>query len=294
MKFGLCLPNYGDINSVHTIHEAGLEAERAGFDSLWTTDHILVSEEHKDPYGNLVESLVTLAYLAGITKNVKLATSIIVLPQRDPILLAKQIASLDQLSNGRVILGIGTGWMEKEFKFLRTDFHSRGKLTDEWLKILKILWTERRPAFHGKWVTFEDTIFEPKPLQPGGPPIFIGGSSTAALRRVSMYGDGWHPVGLSVEDVVKGVQWLKTHTNRTIRTCLRMRVNLAEASNSYQSPTGARQRQISGTPRQMIDAIGAYEGAGVERIVCVFSADTSQDYFNQLRYFKNEILSKLT
>jgi probable F420-dependent oxidoreductase len=204
MKIGVCLPNYGPATAAAAIKRVALAAEEMGYDSLWVTDHILVPEEHQATFGQVIEALITLGYLAGITKEITLATSIIVLPQRDPILTAKQVAAIDQLADGRLILGVGVGWMAGEFAYLRTDFHQRGRLMDEWLAVMQTLWREERPAFQGEWIRFNQTVFEPKPVQPGGPPIYVAGSSEAALCRAARF-DGWHPTGMALQPFTDSV-----------------------------------------------------------------------------------------
>src|SRR5262249_37565967 len=137
MKFGLLLPNYGPTASPEIITSSARLAEDVGFDSVWTTDHVLVPKEQAVPYGNLLESLIALTIAASATSRIRLGTSIIVMPQREPVLLAKQLAALDLMSGGRLILGIGSGWMEPEFRYLNADFKQRGKIFEESLQAMR-------------------------------------------------------------------------------------------------------------------------------------------------------------
>ena len=137
-----------------------------------------------------------MGFLAGITDRVQLLTSILVVPHRPAVLAAKMISSLDVMSKGRVILGVGAGWMREEFEAIDApDFDARGRVTDEYLQAFRILWTEENPTFHGEHVNFNDLVFEPKPVQPCGPRIWAGGESKAAKRRAATLADGWFPVG---------------------------------------------------------------------------------------------------
>lgn len=197
MRVGVNLPNYGALGTVETITHIGETAEQLGYASVWTTDHILMPGRLPEPYGHLLESMTVLSYLAARTSRIALATSVIVLPQRDPVLLAKQAATLDHLSAGRLTLGVGVGWVEEEYRFLRADFHRRGRLADEYIQAMKELWTADKPSFTGEEIRFDDAIFSPRPARPGGIPIVVGGSSPAALARTARYGDGWHAIALS-------------------------------------------------------------------------------------------------
>jgi probable F420-dependent oxidoreductase len=287
MKIGLCLPNYGPATAPGAIRRVALAAEAAGYDSLWATDHVLVPEKHGATFGQVIEALITLGYLAGITERITLATSILVLPQRDPILAAKQIAAIDQLADGRLILGVGVGWMAEEFAYLRTDFHQRGRLMDEWLAVMRVLWREERPAFQGEWIEFSETVFEPKPVQPGGPPIHIGGGSEAALRRAATLADGWHPTGTAVQPFADGVVRLRELAGERadqLSVSLRAVVSLG----AEQEDDGRRAR-IVGSATAVADKINAYREAGLDHLVCYFPAQSEADLLTQLERFAGEV-----
>ncbi len=291
MKFGVCIPNYGPATSPEAIARVAKAAEEAGYDSIWTTDHILVPEQHSPTFGRVIEALIALGYAAGITRTIALGTSVIVLPQRDPILVAKQVAAIDQLSGGRTILGIGVGWMEEEFRFLRADFHRRGRVMDEWIRVMRTLWTEERPTFHGRWVQFENTVFEPKPVQSGGPPLYIGGSSDAAIRRAATLGDGWHPVGLGPDDLAAGVAKLRQWAEgRPVTVSLRGHVALDRPGGVVQSSSGARHQRIGGPPSAVIDTLGVYAEAGLEYLVCYFAHQTLEELLTQVERFAVEVM----
>ena len=203
MKFGVFLPSHGPAKSPQAVKQVAQAAEQAGFDSLWAADHVLVHERFSDFC--MIETFVTLGYVAAVTETITLGTTVLVLPQRDPILAAKQAAAVDQYSDGRLILGIGVGWMEDEYRYLRTDFSQRGRMMDEWIDVMRVLWSEEQPAFQGEWISFEESAFEPKPVQEGGPPLTIGGLSDAAIRRAATKGHGWQPIQIGPEQVAAGV-----------------------------------------------------------------------------------------
>src|SRR3989442_10804761 len=193
MKFGVCVPNYGESPSAEALRTLTLEAERAGCDSLWTTDHILMPRNSGTPYERILDSITTLAYLAAITDSVKLGISSLITAMRNPLVVAKQLATIDNLSNGRLILATSAGWNEKEFSNLGSNFHNRGRRLNESIRMIRALWNGET-SFASKSLNhhFEDIVFEPRPTQKHIP-IWIAGNSKAAMKRAVRLGDGWHP-----------------------------------------------------------------------------------------------------
>jgi probable F420-dependent oxidoreductase len=204
MKFGIAFANSGPFSKPELMGHLATTAERCGFESLWTVEHVVIPVQHT-PYpgskdgqiagGDTVaipDPLIPLAYVAAITKTIKLATGILILPQRHPIYTAKEVATLDVLSGGRVILGIGSGWMKEEFESLGIDFHKRGAMTDEAIQSLRALWGEGTSSFQGKHFKFGPVHSYPKPVK-YDVPIHVGGHSPAAARRAGRYGDGFFP-----------------------------------------------------------------------------------------------------
>jgi probable F420-dependent oxidoreductase len=291
MKFGVCLPNYGPAASAAAIGQIAQAAEAAGYASVWATDHILVPEKHGQPYGQVIEAFITLGYLAGVTQNLTLATSILVLPQRDPLLVARQAAAIDQLSGGRVILGVGVGWIEEEFRFLRTDFRQRGHIINEWIQVLRTLWSEARPTFQGNWIDFENTVFEPKPVQSNGPPIYIGGESDAAIRRAAMLGDGWHPGSLESAALASSVAKLREWAGgRSVVVSLRGEVDLNREAEVIRSDTGTRYQRLGGSISAVVDMVGALAEAGLEYFVCYFEHQSAGQLLAQLEQFATAVI----
>lgn len=184
----------------------GSIAEEHGFESLWTVEHVIVpgGYESRYPYSPtgkmpgtedspIPDPLIWLTWVAASTRRIRLATGILILPQRTPAILAKELSTLDVLSGGRVTLGVGVGWLEEEFKALGVPFEDRGARTDEHIGALRALWGEGEASYHGRFVDFERANSRPKPLQPGGIPIAVGGHTPAAARRAGRLGDEFFP-----------------------------------------------------------------------------------------------------
>jgi len=199
VHLGAILPNYGAGSSADGIRRAAEAAEEAGFDSLWTTEHIVVGPEGVDPYGRVYDPLVTLGWIAGWTERIGLGTSIILVPLHNPFHLAKEVATLQELSGGRFRLGVGMGWHRDEYEFMGIPFEGRGRRGDEAIRLMRALWRGDR-EFEGEIWSYRDAVAEPfpEPL----PEIWVGGSSDRALRRARELGDVWHPSrGSDVEHV---------------------------------------------------------------------------------------------
>ena len=282
MKFGVFLPSHGPAKSADSVTQVARAAEQAGFDSLWAADHVLVHERYSDFC--MIETFVTLGYVAAITERVTLGTTVLVLPQRDPILAAKQAAAVDQYSNGRLILGIGVGWMDDEYRFLRTDFSLRGRIMDEWMDVMRVLWSEELPSFKGEWINFEQSAFEPKPVQTGGPPLSIGGLSDAAIRRAATRGDGWQPIQIEPDEVAAGVAKLRAWSNGRPKTVIfHARAEIGEQAD-------AEVTTICGPISAIIDRIGRYAEAGVEHMLFDFCTTPTADAIQeQLETIASEV-----
>jgi probable F420-dependent oxidoreductase len=203
VHFGVILPNYGAGSSPDGIRLFAEAAEELGFDSVWTTEHNIVGPEAVDPYGRVYDPLVTLGWIAGWTERVRLGTSIVLVPLHNPMHLAKQAATLQELSGGRFTLGVGMGWHKDEFEFMGIEFQGRGQRADEAIRLMRALWNGERD-FDGRWWSFHDATSEPHPLPQ--PEIWVGGSSERAVRRARELGDAWHPSRGSDADHVRRVK----------------------------------------------------------------------------------------
>lgn len=214
MDFGAHIFGVGQLAEPETLAQLARRAEELGYHSVFLADHIIVPRHLASPYPysrdgrfpydpdlDWLDPMVALGYLAAHTTTIRLGTSITVLPMRHPIVTAKQIASADHLSRGRVIFGAGVGWMKEEFALLGASFHDRGRRMDEYLRLMKVLWTEEHPRFAGAYFQVEDCGFAPKPTQKPHVPIWVGGESPAAMRRAARLGDGWHSAATSLADL---------------------------------------------------------------------------------------------
>ena len=190
MHFGVILPNYGAGSSPAGIRRSVELAEELGFDSVWATEHIVVGPEAFDPYGRGYDPLVTFGWIAGWTQRVRLGTSILILPLHNPFHLAKEIATLQELSNGRFVLGVGMGWHRDEFDFMGIQYEGRGRRGDEAIRIMRAIW-DGVDSFEGRYWSFSDAMSEPHPSPQ--PELWVGGSSEQAVRRARTLGDVWHP-----------------------------------------------------------------------------------------------------
>ncbi len=208
MKFGIRIPppQMGPIADPEFVVRYAQLVEQLGFESLWTIDHAVMHMEYDSRYpykttgrtplpadSNMPDPLIMMALLAGVTERIRLGTSMLILPQRHPIILAKEVATLDQYARGRITLGVGVGWVKEEVEVMKQDFHDRGRRANEWIEVLKALWTEGVSEYQGDYFQFEGVISNPKPAQPGGVPLMIGGHSEAAARRAGRYGDEFYP-----------------------------------------------------------------------------------------------------
>jgi probable F420-dependent oxidoreductase len=204
MKFGIMAANvlFSDGEGAKAV---AIAADDLGYDSIWTVEHVVVPAHYEswDPYSNsgkmggpddmsIPDSFTWLAYIAAVTKQIKLATGVAILPQRNVVYTAKEMATLDQLSGGRVILGAGAGWMKEEFDVLGVPFERRGERMDEYIRALRVLWGDEKPTFEGEFVRFTDTYCRPQPVNKSIP-IHIGGRSDRAARRAGELGDGFFP-----------------------------------------------------------------------------------------------------
>jgi probable F420-dependent oxidoreductase len=200
---GVILPNYGRDSSPDAIRGTAELAEELGFDSVWATEHIIVGPEAVDPHGRVYAPLVTLVWIAGFTSRIALGTSIVLVPLHHPMHLAKEVATLQELSRGRAILGLGMGWHKDEYDFLGVPFAGRGRRGDEALRVMRAIWSGARD-YEGPLWSFHDATSEPLPKPQ--PEIWVGGSSERAVRRALELGDVWHPSRGSNADHVRRVK----------------------------------------------------------------------------------------
>ena len=267
MKIGITVPNNWGVEDVRDVLALGQEAEQLGFDSIWTMDHLLNIGFVRDRLDNkpYYHPLGILSFLAARTTTITLGTSVIVLPYHNPIELAKYSATLDQVSGGRFILGVGAGGTRVESDALGLDFHRRGAIANEMMQVMRELWTSDLPVFSGTDWRFDDLRFSPKPVQ-RPLPMWVGGASPGAIKRAATLGDGWHPNGLSPQNYRAGAEQIREMAAAAGRDP--REINLSLRANIRLHPTaGAPPSAFDGSSRDMVNAIGDYARVGVKHVV---------------------------
>jgi len=256
MKLGFFGINVGPCAHPDVLARVARAAEQAGYDSLWTGEHVVLPDPQVPPSPvpadtPFLDPAVALAWAAAATSTIRLATGIIILPQRNPLVLAKEFASLDVLSGGRVILGVASGYLTQEFAALGIPFADRGPRTDEYIDAIREVWTADKPAFGGKLVAFAGIDAQPRPVQKPTPPIVIGGQSPPAYRRAIARGNGWYGFSLDLQ---------------ATKRCLD---GLAAARERVERPAALGKLEVSVTPPfgASADDLRRYEELGVDRLV---------------------------
>lgn len=266
VKIGVFGLNSGAVHGAESVSVLAPLAEQLGYDSWWAGEHVVlpspqVPPSPARPETPMVDPLVHLPFVAALTKTMALATGIIIIPQRNPVVLAKQVASLDVMSGGRFWFGIGVGYLEPEFRAIGAPFDDRGPRTDEYLDAMHALWTQPAPiAFNGPRVQFSGVDANPRPIQEGGPRIIVGGHAAPAFRRAVARGHQWYGFFRSPEQVAKDLAALRT------------------AAGQVDRPAHLGRLEISVTPSGPLTAelVEAYAAAGVDRIVTMPGGKTLQ------------------
>jgi len=297
---GLTLPNYRGTASAFNIVETAERADRLGFHSLWVADHIVIPRDFAGAMGaTLFETHTTLSVVAARTRRIKLGCSVMPTPYRHPLLQAKALATLDQFSGGRVIYGGATGYMQAEFAALGVDFRQRAAITDEYLQVLKLAWTEDFVTFHGQFVDCSEVACSPKPVQQPHPPIWLGGDSDGAFRRIARFADGWHglPGGSpgarreepTIEHFAARIQRLHQVAQNEGRDPRSITLSIkASCQLGADDP-----RPFHGSAAKIIDSLKQMEALGLELVVLApnLSAEaTSLDVVDELA---SDVLAKL-
>jgi probable F420-dependent oxidoreductase len=311
MDFGLHLPASSPSVTAEELVRFAQQAETLGFYCLTVADHIIVPRDISVPYpytidgkypgaGYHLETLTTMSFLAGATKRIRFATSVMIAPYRNPIITAKMLASLDVLSNGRVIAGLGVGWMKEEFENLKAPpYEERGKVTDEYIQAFRELWTSDNPSFNGKYCKFSNIIFLPKPVQKPAIPIWIGGHSKQALRRAGQLGDGWHPIGgvptipLEPEHIKKDIATLTEYALRAGRDPKQIRVALKGSLFDKEKKIEGRRRRFMGGAEEIASDIRAYRDAGVDTMIFDVRQPSINETFERMEWMAQEVFTKV-
>ena len=277
MFLGLSLPNVGPLANCANVTEIAINAEGLGYACLWTTDHIIVPNSMPyHPFGNILESMTTLSYLAAHTTTIGLGTGILVLPQRDPVLVAKQAATVDHLSNGRFTLATAVGYIEGEYKYLRADFAGRGRLADEYIAAIRALLETADARFHGEHINFDNVWFDPRPAKPI--PLVVGGNSAAAITRAATLGDGWYGWRRRPDQVSEALGRLAEHkVGDSFEVALRVEARVGAAIPGIEPACS-----LQGDKEAVAAQIARYDAAGVDRLVIDLATTDLSDYLNQI------------
>ncbi len=313
MDIGLTIPTRGPLATPESVEAFARHAQDLGFAHLAVPDHVVVprSIASRYPYsasgefpgavsGACFDQFTLLAFVAAINTTARLLTSVTVIPHRGAVHTAKIVSTIDVLSGGRMILGVGAGWMKEEFEALGAPpFDERGRVTDEYLQAFKSLWTEDDPRFEGKHVRFANISFLPKPLQQPHPPIWVGGESPAALRRTAHYGDTWFPIGNNprhpldtVARFAEGLEHMRSVAERHNRDPQSIGVaffaNWFDETKTISTGDGER-LLLTGSAEQIAQDMRALEELGVGDLVLNFQRDTLEQSLNSMTHFTETI-----
>jgi probable F420-dependent oxidoreductase len=290
MQFGLGLPHTGARANGPSMIRFAQRADALGFESLWCGDHILLPTAGTNQYPytadgsfprdarvGFLETLTVLSYVAAVTQRIRLGSTVVILPYRNPIVQAKMFATLDVLSGGRVICGVGVGWLQKEFECLGVSYAERGPMSDEFLQIFRVLWTAEDPEFHGKYYQFEGMQCQPKPLQ-NPLPIWVGGHSKRAMRRAVAYGQAWHPTRQTPDFVATHLPYLRQEAERAGRDPASLVISLKRSlhitdiglSNEAVVRSG---NALVGTTQEIIDDARRCQDIGIHQLTYDFRTD---------------------
>ena len=313
MRFGFYLPNSGPTAQSDALAEIARRGDQLGFDCMVAPDHIIEPRKIDSPYpytvggefgaeqktsGEWLEQLTTLAFLAGITERIRLVTSVMIVPYRNPILTAKMLATLGVLSKGRLTVGVGAGWMEEEFKALGSPpFAQRGEVTNEYLRAFKELWTSDDPTFEGKYCRFSNITFLPKPVQKPHPPIWVGGQRRRAIRRAAELGDAWHPVGaipaapLEPEELAGNVALLHRYAETAGRDPAKIQVAMKAPIYDPQINSSGSRRRFSGTPQEVRQDVQTYSDVGVGHLIFDIRRPDLNQTVERMEWFATEVMA---
>ena len=289
MRFGVAIPQSGPFVDVDVQRRLATELEAMGYDSLWVSDHVIVPAGEGYIPEVMHEPLALLAWLAAETSTITIGTSVLILPYRDPVFTAKFAASVDVLAGGRVVLGVGAGWHEREFGALSADYSARGAVTDEYLRVIRNLWETETSSFTGRGERYDDMRMFPKgdAGRTGPIPIVVGGNSPASVRRAGELGDGWHPINLSPAQLAEGVA-------RYRDACARFGrepgpVLLRHMPGGRTTPEG--RPPLSGSPEEQAADLQAYADVGLDELMLSVGARTPDDLLARLERFQTEVVS---
>jgi probable F420-dependent oxidoreductase len=319
VEFGVSLPGRGPLAQPAILTRLARRAEALGFSCVTLSDHIVLPRKASAPYPyapggefpggsdqDFLEPITLMAWLLAATRRLRVGTSVLVVPYRNPVVTAKQLAMLDVLSGGRVFVGAGVGWWPEEFEALAAPpFAERGAVTDEWLRLMVELWTRDRPRFEGKYYRIGDVTMRPRPVQQPHPPIWIGGHTRAALRRAGQLGDAWHPIGLrppaglAPEEYARAAREVREHAARAgrppdaVRLTLRAPLDVWSARGSTKD-AAEDAPPLRGPAAKVIRDIRAYQAAGVRTFVFDVMQPDVRVFVETMTRFAREVRPKVS
>jgi len=282
LEIGLFGINFGACADPATARRVAQEAERLGFESLWTGEHVVLPDPQAPPSPSppetpFLDPAVSLAWVAAHTTKILLGTGIIILPQRNPLVLAKELASVDIVSNGRLLFGLGVGYLKPEFDALGISFDEKGARSEEYLAAMKAVWTQDKPTFRGRFVSFGDIQSLPRPHRRPHPPVVIGGHTPPAFRRAVAHGNGWYGFALDLEATAACVAGLK------------------QAETRHGRPPELGRLEISVTPRGPLDLDAArrFADLGVHRLIVYRPRPTGDEIVRDLHHLADNLIGRL-
>ena len=288
MKFGIVPVNLREFTDPEMLIPFVQRAEAHGYESVWTAEHVIIPKQYDSVYpynpdgklpfkpdAPIIDPLVALTFIAAATKKIRLGTGVNILPQMSPLYLAKWVSSIDHLSQGRLMLGLGIGWLREEFAAIGVPFERRGKRSNEYLEALKAVWTSEEVNYQGEFINWQGFSMRPKPAQPGGVPLVIGGISQPAIRRTVKYGDGWYVIGKDPDDY-------RTHMQALAEECERQGRDISELEitaywNYY---------------TEGLESLGVYEELGVHRLLVNMHALRAGDVTVAMERFAEQVIAK--
>ena len=313
MEFGFYLPDSGPLATPDVISRLSIAAEAMGYGILAVSDHIVMptgidsvypyEEDGEWPGGmDCLETLTTLSFIAAQTSKARLLSSVLVLPYRPPVFTAKILATIDVLSKGRLILGVGVGWMKEEFEALGSPpFEERGAVSDEYIEVFKTLWTQQNPAISGKYTQFSNVDFQPKPVQKPHPPLWIGGESGPALRRTARVGNVWYPISTNprfpvatVDQLASSMSKIRVHAEKIGRNPEEIGVAYNPslyAPGESAKDAGGERVPFTGTHRKIADDIKRFEAVGVTNLVMSFGGNSVDEWLLMMDEFMTKVVS---
>jgi len=288
MKFGIVPINLDVFAEPDMLVPFVQRAEALGYESVWTAEHVIIPKQYSSVYpynpsgkvpfrpdAAIIDPLIALTYIAASTKRLRLGTGVNILPQMSPLYLAKWASSIDYLSQGRLMLGVGVGWLKEEFEAIGVSFAHRGKRADEYLQALKQVWTGEEVNYHGEFLNWQGFMMRPRPAQPGGIPLVIGGVTPAAIRRLVRYGDGWYVIGKDLDDY-------RAHMRAFHDECQRQGRNPSEIEI-----TAYWNYYVEGR-----ESLAVYKELGVHRLLVNMRALRDRDVTTAMERFGEEVVTK--